>query len=152
MVMAVAMAVVISILLLPSPAGPVVSAAMVATLLWFDHRLMESVRRLPIRVGPEAMLGQRAVALEPLSPSGMVRCGGELWRAAEVHGHPVRPGDVVRVVRVRGLLLEVESGERGAVLYMGLPRAGGERTPYTKADSISITRKPAAVARAADCW
>ncbi len=94
--------------LLPGVLGLCLSATVAGTAFWIDHRLQESVRRLPARVGSEAMPGQSAVVLEPLDPAGIVRCAGEKWRAVELLGRSVPRGQVVSVVRVWGLQLEVE--------------------------------------------
>lgn len=101
-------AVILPRLLLPGTAGLLVAGGLVVGLLWFEHRVGESVRRLPPRVGAEAMVGLRAVVVEPLEPLGTVDCGGERWKAVEIGGRRVGQGQWVRVVQLRGLQLEVE--------------------------------------------
>ncbi len=102
------------LVLLPGPVGILLAVGVAAALMWLDHRLQESVKRLPVRSGSESMPGQSAVVLEPLDPAGTVRCAGEEWRAIDLLGRPVAQGAIVRVVRVRGLQLEVEPVEDGA--------------------------------------
>jgi membrane protein implicated in regulation of membrane protease activity len=56
----------------------------------------------------ERLLGSRAIAIEPLEPSGYVRLGGELWRAVLAEGEPPLPkGAAVRVKAIDGLTLIV---------------------------------------------
>jgi membrane-bound ClpP family serine protease len=95
-------------LLLPGVVGMLVGAALAAGLFWLDHRLTGSVASLPVRVGAEAMVGERVVVLERLDPTGVVGFAGERWRATEVGGRQIERGGVARVVRVEGLVLEVE--------------------------------------------
>jgi membrane-bound serine protease (ClpP class) len=56
--------------------------------------------------GPDALLRERAVAVEPIERQGLVRVNGELWQA--VVRTPVHTGQRLRIVGVRGLTLEVE--------------------------------------------
>ena len=57
--------------------------------------------------GAEALVGRTAVVVEDLSPEGLVKLDGELWRAKCLHG-TARRGEKVRVVKVRGTKLIVE--------------------------------------------
>ncbi len=95
-------------LLFPGTLGLLMAALAAGLVFWLDHRLEESVRRLPVRVGPEALLGQIAEVIETLEPMGMVNCDGEGWRASEVQGRRVERGERVAVVGIRGLVLEVD--------------------------------------------
>jgi membrane protein implicated in regulation of membrane protease activity len=59
--------------------------------------------------GATRMVGARGTAQDALQPSGYVRLSAELWRAELQPGSPpVKPGDRVRVIEVRGLTLVVE--------------------------------------------
>ena len=55
----------------------------------------------------ERLIGCRGVATEPLSPSGYVRIGGELWRAHSADATPIARHLTVEVVGAKGLLLAV---------------------------------------------
>jgi membrane-bound serine protease (ClpP class) len=57
-------------------------------------------------MGPDALVGEVAVAQQSLTPSGQVLVHGELWRAEAAT--PVEPGEPVRVRAVRQLTLLVE--------------------------------------------
>jgi membrane-bound serine protease (ClpP class) len=69
-------------------------------------RLAVKAKRSKTRVGGEAMIGQIAVAMQPLAPSGQVLVNGELWQA--VSAEPVAKGEKVRVEALRDLTLRVE--------------------------------------------
>lgn len=66
-------------------------------------------RRLPVVTGVEQLLQETAVALADFSQSGPVQIVGERWTA--VTHVPVKQGQRLRVLRVRGLTLEVSPEE-----------------------------------------
>jgi len=68
-------------------------------------------------IGREWMIGEEGEAVTNVSPEGVVRVRGALWRARTNRATPVALNAVVRVVEVDGLLLEVEPLEGGAVDY-----------------------------------
>jgi membrane-bound serine protease (ClpP class) len=61
-------------------------------------------------LGPEALVGVRAVARSPLDPRGQVMLQGEIWNAES--SSPVDPGSIVVVEAVEGLLLHVSPAVR----------------------------------------
>jgi membrane protein implicated in regulation of membrane protease activity len=72
------------------------------------YSLLRDVLR-PSRTGPETLVGARAVAREPLAPTGHVLLFGETWRAESLQPHNViAPGTPVIVRAIRGLTLLVE--------------------------------------------
>ncbi|MGA3371258.1 MAG: nodulation protein NfeD [Terracidiphilus sp.] len=66
-------------------------------------------RRMKSRLGPSALVGCRAQAMEPLHPEGHVVVEGEIWRAAA--SEPVPAGAPLRVVGLEKYLLLVEPAE-----------------------------------------
>jgi membrane-bound serine protease (ClpP class) len=60
-----------------------------------------AVRRAPVRVGPQDIVGMEGEA----RPGGQVYVRGELWRARS--DESLRPGDKVRVAALDGLTLDV---------------------------------------------
>jgi len=62
------------------------------------------VRRRPVTVGPNRVVGENAVVRTP----GQVFVAGELWRAHRDDGADLVPGEHVRVKAVHGLELVVE--------------------------------------------
>jgi membrane-bound serine protease (ClpP class) len=103
-------------------------------------------------IGREWMIGESGEAVADVSPDGVVRIRGALWRARTNRSTPISAGNPVRVVEVDGLLLEVEPEEGGARDYRerrGRPAAGdldrgpgdsdaggegAQRTPSGRAD------------------
>jgi membrane protein implicated in regulation of membrane protease activity len=97
---------VVGLFVLPSPWGIVaaVGAAAVEVLeLAFWRRFL---RRYRLRMGPETLIGERAIVVSRCDPEGTVRVRGELWRARS--SAPAESGDSVQITNLRGLSLEVE--------------------------------------------
>ena len=63
-------------------------------------------RRRPVVSGVEGLLRERAEAVESFQREGLVRAHGEIWSA--VSREPVREGQRLRILAVKGLRLEVE--------------------------------------------
>ncbi|WMC09695.1 nodulation protein NfeD [Oceanimonas pelagia] len=76
------------------------------TLILVVVRMLVKQRRAAPVSGAEAMIGERGVALTPLSPSGAVLVQGERWQA--LSPTPVAAQSPVVVVAVKDLVLEVE--------------------------------------------
>jgi membrane protein implicated in regulation of membrane protease activity len=87
-----------------------VSTAAVAGMRPLARRLDNSPS-LPSGVGASRWVGQTAVVLQPIpagtESTGLVRIGGEQWRAQTRHGVPVPTGSEVLVVDVVGTRLVV---------------------------------------------
>ncbi|QXC60065.1 hypothetical protein KSP35_17100 [Aquihabitans sp. G128] len=77
-------------------------------------------------IGREWMIGEVGEAVTNVSPEGVVRVRGALWRARTNRATPLALHDGVRVVEVDGLLLEVEPIEGGAVDYREKRRGEGD--------------------------
>ena len=58
--------------------------------------------------GQEGLVGNMAIALEDLSPEGLVKCHGEIWRARSASGAVIQKGETARIIKTEGLLLFVE--------------------------------------------
>ena len=78
--------------------------AMLITMTYFTR-----ARRMPVVTGVEQLLQETAVALTDFSQSGPVQIVGERWTA--VTRTPVRQGQRLRVLAVKGLTLEVAPEE-----------------------------------------
>jgi membrane-bound serine protease (ClpP class) len=63
-------------------------------------------RRRPVVSGAEGLLREYAEAVESFDRQGFVRVHGEIWAA--VSREPVREGQRLRILKVAGLMLEVE--------------------------------------------
>lgn len=65
-------------------------------------------QRAPIRIGMESMLGKTGTAITFKDGAGQVQVGSEQWSAERsADSKPIRKGDFVEVVEVRGLRLVV---------------------------------------------
>jgi membrane-bound serine protease (ClpP class) len=82
-----------------------VSAAF-GSITVFLVRLAVRARRLKSRLGPSALVGSQARAMEALNPEGHVLVEGEIWRA--VASEPVPAGAPLRVIGLDKYLLHVE--------------------------------------------
>lgn len=71
----------------------------------FLVRLAVRARRRKALIGADAMVGCKAIAMEPLAPQGHVLVEGEIWRA--VADDPMPKGTNLRVVSHEQLLLHV---------------------------------------------
>jgi len=58
--------------------------------------------------GSEGLIGLEGVALTDLTPSGTVKCHGEIWEARSFSGDKIESDTPVRVIRAEGLVLYVE--------------------------------------------
>jgi membrane-bound serine protease (ClpP class) len=72
----------------------------------FLVRLVVRARARKALIGPDAMVGSSATAMEALAPQGHVLVEGEIWQA--VANAPVAAGTRLRVVGHEEMLLEVE--------------------------------------------
>src|ERR1035438_2383211 len=81
-----------------------VSAAF-GSITVFLVRLAVRARRRKSLIGPSALVGSRASAMEPLTPEGHVLVEGEIWRA--MAGEPLPQGANLRVVSHEQMLLHV---------------------------------------------
>lgn len=65
------------------------------------------------RNAAEDLIGQIAVAKQPLNPTGYVQVRGQLWQARTADGEPaIEEGGLVRVREVKGMTLIVSRGNR----------------------------------------
>jgi membrane-bound serine protease (ClpP class) len=67
---------------------------------------LKAQRRKPV-TGIESLIGETAVAMDALNPSGRVRIHGEIWNAYSISG-TVDSGERLRVKQVKDLTLYVE--------------------------------------------
>lgn len=92
--------------------SPWLVAAMTAGIATFFLLVLRAVfraRAAPVTVGPQALTGQRGVALSDLTPRGTVRVGYEHWTAVtEDADEHIAAGEPVEVVGVEGVTLRVK--------------------------------------------
>ncbi|WP_297514521.1 NfeD family protein [Thermococcus sp.] len=90
--------------------GLILGILLVKDVLIAPYVLGGGLEKRP-KAGPESLVGRTAVVVDDLSPEGLVKLDGELWRARCLHG-TARRGEKVRVVEVDGTKLLVERRAR----------------------------------------
>jgi membrane-bound serine protease (ClpP class) len=90
-----------------SPSVAIAVSAAFGLITVFLVRIALRARRQKSLLGPPALVGCRASAMEPLIPEGHVLVEGEIWLA--VSTEPVSTGTPLRVVGLEQYLLRVES-------------------------------------------
>lgn len=88
----------------------VIVGVVIAITVFFLLAITLIMRTLRTRAssGREGLVGRSAEVIESLHPDGMVRCHGEIWKAIAVNGTSIQEGSRVKVLGVKGLVLEVE--------------------------------------------
>lgn len=91
----------------------VILGAVVAVSIFFLLAIAFILKTLRKKAssGQEGLVGNTAIVLENLSPEGLVKCHGEIWRAKSVSGAVIEKGETTRIVKTEGLLLFVEPVE-----------------------------------------
>jgi len=92
-----------------SPWVAIAVSAAFGSITVFLVRLAVRARRRKSRLGPSALVGSRASAMEPLTPEGHVLVEGEIWSA--VASETVPAGAPLRVVSLENYLLRVEPAQ-----------------------------------------
>lgn len=109
-----------SLIVFKAPGGELLNVSMdvilgvaVGVSIFFILILGVAVRSLrkSASSGPEGLIGSQGKAIEDLSPSGMVSCHGEIWKAVSVTGKNISKDSLVKVKRSDGLTLYVEPYE-----------------------------------------
>jgi membrane-bound serine protease (ClpP class) len=94
-------------------------------------------------IGREWMIGEEGEAVTNISPDGVVRVRGALWRARTNRATPIDLHDGVRVTEVDGLLLEVEPLTGGAVDYREKRRGGdGDASEEPSEGTLLVDGRP----------
>jgi len=92
-----------------SPVVAISVSAAFSLITVFLVRIALRARRQKSLLGPSALVGCRASAMEPLNPEGHVLVEGEIWLA--VSSAPVSAGTPLRVVGLEQYLLHVEPAQ-----------------------------------------
>ncbi len=82
-----------------------ISFAAALIMAFLTHRVIWAHRQ-KVTTGEEGLVGETGRAMSNLDPEGRVFVHGEWWNA--VSRSPIREGSVVKVVAVRGMMLEVK--------------------------------------------
>lgn len=87
-------------------------AAVFSLFFAFALAKVVQVRRRPVAVGPQTLVGERGVVRR----EGLVAIHGELWQARAAAGERLCPGDEVEVVAMEGLSLVVRRSRAPAAV------------------------------------
>ncbi|MCJ7763676.1 MAG: NfeD family protein [Dehalococcoidales bacterium] len=74
------------------------------------YRAGSHALRVKPMAGPEAIIGMKGKVVRPLDPDGLIKIGGELWRAKSA-GSSIDIGEKVTVVERNGTMLIVHPGD-----------------------------------------
>ena len=88
----------------------IAAALLLAPLAFIIHKAIIPSLHKRKSVGAEGMIGLEGEVVEPLTPSGVVKVGGEYWRAKSVGGD-IAAGETVEILRLNRLRLEVRRKE-----------------------------------------
>lgn len=86
-------------------------AATLGAMVLFVLGSIIRIRKMPVAVGVETMLGKMGTVRTALDPSGFVYLEGEYWTADSEDGSDIPSGERVKVVEVKGLRLKVQKVE-----------------------------------------
>ena len=86
-------------------------AAALGSMVMFVLANIIRIRKAPVAVGVETMIGKRAVVRTALDPSGYVFLKGEAWAADSEGGQEVESGQHVKITEVHGLRLKVKKDD-----------------------------------------
>ena len=106
----------------------VVMTGAVAVAMFSGMPSMVRTRFSTPTIGRDWMIGKTGEVVEDVSPDGVVRIQGALWRARSNRATPVAAGDQVKVVEIDGLWLAVEPMEGAARDYRERRRKDSERS------------------------
>lgn len=70
-------------------------------------RAVYKAHRISPMTGITGIVGQTAVVIETLRPTGQVKIHGEIWKAISEEGQKIKKGEMVKVISAKGLTLYV---------------------------------------------
>ncbi len=91
----------------------IVTGVLLALFFLFGMAAVVRAHRRKPETGKEELIGEIGKVVEDLTPEGVIKIHGELWKAVSKDGSPIKVGEMVRVVEMRGLTLVVEKVRGG---------------------------------------
>ena len=85
----------------------IVIALLLGTFAFITHKVIIPSFHKKQVTGSEGMIGLEGEVIEPLTPVGVIRVGGEYWKAKSV-GENIAAGEEVEILEVDGLRLVVK--------------------------------------------
>ncbi len=89
----------------------IVAALLLGAVVFITHKVVIPTFRKKRVTGLEGMIGLEATVIEPLTPVGVVRVGGEYWKAKSASKN-IAVGKEVEILGVNGLTLMVKLKNR----------------------------------------
>lgn len=105
-------AVLLAFLVVPSPWGTLVLAAVIVWEVAEKAYWLRYTKRLPITAGPEALVGLPVTALSACRPEGRVRLHGGIWSARCSDG--AEPGETLVIEGIDRITLIVRKDDLAA--------------------------------------
>jgi len=85
----------------------IVIALLLGTFVFITHKVIIPSFHKKKVTGSEGMIGLEGEVIEPLTPFGVIRVGGEYWKAKSV-GENIAVGEEVEILGMNGLTLMVK--------------------------------------------
>ena len=90
----------------------IVIALLLGTFAFITHKvIIPSFHKRKV-TGSEGMVGLVGEVIEPLTPIGVVRVEGELWKAKSVEDDDIAAGEDVEILGLKKLTLEVKRKDK----------------------------------------
>jgi len=84
----------------------IVTALLLGAIILMTYKLVIPALHKKRVTGSEGMVGLEGTVIEPLTPMGVVRVGGENWKAKSA-GENIAAGEEVEILGLDGLTLKV---------------------------------------------
>ena len=85
----------------------IVIALLLGTVVFIIHKAVIPTFHKKQVTGAEGLIGLEGEVIEPLTPVGVIRVGGEYWKAKSV-GENIAVGEEVEILGLKKLTLEVK--------------------------------------------
>ncbi len=85
----------------------VVMALLLGASIYITHKAIIPTFHKKQVTGAEGLIGLEGEVIEPLTPVGVIKVGGEYWKAKSV-GENIAVGEEVEILRLNGLTLKVK--------------------------------------------
>lgn len=85
----------------------IVIALLLGTFVFITHKVIIPSFHKKKVTGSEGMIGLEGEVIEPLTPVGVIRVGGEYWKAKSV-GENIAVGEEIEILGLDGLTLKVK--------------------------------------------
>ncbi len=90
----------------------IIIALLLGTFAFITHKVIIPSFHKKQVTGSEGLMGLVGEVIEPLTPVGVVRVEGELWKAKVVDDDDIAAGEDVEILRLQKLTLEVKRKDR----------------------------------------